>query len=244
MGSHSPEAPLDQQPSTRVTLRRFYLSRHPVTREQYAEFNARHPTRKNSETGDNHPVVFVSYFDAVRFCEWLSGRMRTKNTGCQPRPSGNMPPGEPMAVLYPWVKTLKPNLLKLASLAGTGERQDDAGQNEPANFARWQLPFWSPPISDQATTTFAPRPWAHIRTAPARSASKTYQGNVWEWCQDFYAKYQGAERMNPLGPAQGSHRVCRGGSWKTPLLKAATRGYNPPAYAGDDVGFRVACECN
>ena len=42
------------------------------------------------EQTDEHPVVNVSWNDAVAFCKWLSGR-KARPTGCRPRPSGNTP---------------------------------------------------------------------------------------------------------------------------------------------------------
>jgi formylglycine-generating enzyme required for sulfatase activity len=70
-------------------------------------------------------------------------------------------------------------------------------------------------------------------------------GNVWEWVSDWYgsAYYSSSPQNNPTGPASGSLRVVRGGSWyDVPLrLRASFRhGYYTPDGADVNVGFRVA----
>jgi formylglycine-generating enzyme required for sulfatase activity len=68
-------------------------------------------------------------------------------------------------------------------------------------------------------------------------------GNVWEWCHDHYAEELGAlPATDPVGPASGSERVLRGGSWihQPRDLRAAARGHAPPTFRENYVGFRCA----
>jgi formylglycine-generating enzyme required for sulfatase activity len=68
-------------------------------------------------------------------------------------------------------------------------------------------------------------------------------GNVWEWCNDRYGKYGNNSQINPEGPATGSYRVNRGGSWGNfaDYCRVVSRIYNLSSDRDSSLGFRLAC---
>ncbi|MEO6594640.1 MAG: SUMF1/EgtB/PvdO family nonheme iron enzyme [Planctomycetota bacterium] len=66
---------------------------------------------------------------------------------------------------------------------------------------------------------------------------------VHEWCSDWYGAtaYALPPTHNPTGPANGTRRVSRGGSWRhqVPVSRCAARSSLPPASTYADYGFRV-----
>lgn len=69
-------------------------------------------------------------------------------------------------------------------------------------------------------------------------------GSVYEWVADWYASsYDAGETDNPTGPAMGTSRVLRGGSWYgsyTDNFRAANRYNYSPFLDYSTVGFRCA----
>jgi formylglycine-generating enzyme required for sulfatase activity len=223
MGSNAPDAQPNEQPLTPVTLSEFYLARHPITNVQYEQFDPRHLYKRIDGSDDRHPVVYVTSFDALKFCDWLSDRDDRKYrlpTEAEWEYAARGTDGRK----YPW---------------GNEEGRGDLANFADANTA---FPWREAAINDGYAQT---SPVGAFPEGASFFAVEDMAGNVWEWCLDFYQELAGFPRQNPRGPVSGSKRIYRGGSWKTRFtnLRATARASNAPNFSCNDLGFRIVCEC-
>ena len=223
MGSDAFDAPPNEKPLTRVTLSRFYMSRHLVTNAQFEKFDPTHARKRAVGAGDDHPVVYVSSLEAIKFCQWLSTHERRKfrlPTEAEWEYAAKGTDGRK----YPW---------------GNEERRGDL-----ANFADRNTVFaWSDrDINDGYAES---SPVGAFPNGVSPFGLHDMAGNVWEWCLDFFEAYRGTPKVNPKGATSGAKRSYRGGSWKSRFnsLRTTTRGSNVPSYSCNDLGFRIVCEC-
>jgi formylglycine-generating enzyme required for sulfatase activity len=223
MGSDGPDAGPTERPLTKVTLSRFYMSRHPVTNAEYEQFDPSHSRKRAPGAGDRHPVVYVSSLEAIKYCQSLSTRERKKYrlpTEAEWEYAARGTDGRK----YPW---------------GNHEHRGDL-----ANFADRNTVFaWSDREIDDGYPESSPVGAFPFGAGPF--GIEDLAGNVWEWCLDYFEPYRGMAKVNPHGPTTGAKRVYRGGSWKSRFnsLRATTRGSNVPNYSCNDLGFRIVCEC-
>jgi len=193
----------------------------------------RHPGGRRSDlTGrGDHPVVHVSWNDAVAYCDWAG---RALPTEAQWEAASR---GGAESVRYPWGEAL-----------GVAEaRRADTVGGWPVNI--WQGVF---PVENTTEDGF-------LTTAPVRSfAPNGYGlwqtvGNVWEWCSDVFAEDTYARDLRqgtvhePTGPTAAgpdTPRVMRGGSYLCHdsycnRYRNAARSSNTPDSSMGNAGFRT-----
>ena len=244
-----------EHPRHRVRITRpFYLGTYHVTRGQFRQFvdDASYQTdaEKDGKGGygyasegrwehkpeytwrnpgfeqtDEHPVVNVSWNDAVAFCQWLS-----RKDGAIYR----------LPTEAEW---------EYACRAGTTTRWwcgDDAeGLAQIANVAdgtaKEKFPYWPSTIRASDGYVFT-SPVGSFR--PNAFGLYDMHGNAWQWCADRYdgKYYERSPVDDPTGPKSGPSRVLRGGSWffGPGITRSADRSGVAPDGRDYVIGFRVA----
>lgn len=227
MGDLLGDGDADEQPVRRVTLKPFAMSAHEITFAQYdayAELTGRPKPADGGMGRGRMPVSNITWFEAVRFCEWLS--KRTGKTVRLPTEAeweyAARNGGE--VVRYPWGNVFE----------GYQLNYDDRGRYFNQNGRQ----------TDDGYATKAP-----VGTYPPNDLGLyDMAGNVDEWCLDQYdlgnPGYQATPADNPTGPRTGDRRVIRGGAYisKPHRVRTTARNYARPEAAGHAQGFRIVVE--
>ncbi|MBI3610850.1 MAG: formylglycine-generating enzyme family protein [Nitrospirae bacterium] len=108
----------DEHPQKEISLSTFYMDRFEVTQAQYKVFTDQTgyrfpPVWKNGAIPprrENHPVTFVSWYDALQYCRWAGKRLPTE-TEWEKAARG------PNGLEYPWGNTYE------AGRANTGDSE-------------------------------------------------------------------------------------------------------------------------
>ena len=178
----------------------------------------RHPEGPGSSIADraDHPVVHVAFPDALAYCRWAGVRLPTE-AEWEYAARGGLEQRR-----FPWGDELTPD----------GEHRCNV----------WQGLF--PDLNTMDDGYLGTAPVDAYR--PNGFGLRNVAGNVWEWCADWFdARPSPTSRHDPRGPASGSAKVIRGGSYLCHSsycnrYRVAARSANTPDTSTGNTGFRVA----
>jgi len=259
----------NERPVHSVYLDGYWLGKHPVTVGQFRRFvddtgyvtdaekgqgswqfwEGRWVVRMDGNwknpyfvQGDDHPVVSISWNDAVAFCNWLSERTGVdfKLPTAAQWEKGARGTDER---IYPWGNEIPDGTRANYADTNFSKKYDDSRKADKS-------------VNDGFTET------SPVGTFPAGASPYgllDMAGNVWEWCYDVYGEnyYSLSPYKNPLGPPDTCQpdqaRVNRGGgSWTdrsghiTPQgghnLRSAARTGDEQNSSDDHMGFRLCID--
>ncbi|MFN9435888.1 MAG: formylglycine-generating enzyme family protein, partial [Planctomycetota bacterium] len=244
----------DETPHQVVLSQSFYMSIHEVTVGQFRNFVEAEKYETEAETDaeggwgydqstknfsqtpkytwripgfvkdDNHPVVNVSWNDAVAFCRWLSrveGREYRLPTEAE------------------WEYSCRAGSSGEFSFGDDAEQLVGFGNVADATLKRHFPNFINDTVSSSDGLLFTSRTGSYQSN---EFGLYDMHGNVWEWCSDWYGEYPRSSVTDPAGPATGSYRVYRGGGWGNAAAscRSAYRGRYTPSSRSISLGFRIA----
>jgi formylglycine-generating enzyme required for sulfatase activity len=206
----------DESPQTVVTLSHgFWMAKFPVTQREFLAVMGSNPS--NFPGDSNRPVDSVSWFDATNYCDKLTQ---------QDLAIGRIPPGSHyrLPTEAEW---------ECAARAGTSTRfyfGDDATSLTNDAWYSANSGFGTHPVGLKQ-----PNAWGLY----------DMEGDVWEWCQDWYGPYPGGSVTDPQGPDNNpiGFKVIRGGGWDSfeSDCRSARRDFRgaSPFITDFILGFRV-----
>jgi formylglycine-generating enzyme required for sulfatase activity len=195
-----------------------------------------------------HPVVCVSWYDAIAYCNWKSEHEGLNK--CYVGEGGDVicdfdTDGYRLPTEAEW---------EYAARSGGKEHRYAWGNGQP--FVNGRAAANIRDVSFRRRFPHARDVWpggyedGEVFTSPVGRYEPNelgihdITGNVYEWCWDWKSDVYYAEspRDNPRGPETGSVRACRdvGFGCPIPSISNLSRGYAKPVYRAEHVGFRLA----
>ncbi len=233
----------NELPTHSVTLNSFYISKYHVTQGEY-ETTVGHNPASYPGVGSNYPVYSVNWYDAIKYCN-----LRSIDEGLTPvySISGSTNPDD-WGIVPNWNNTTWN--AAVCNWNANGYRLPTEAEWEYAARGATNNPDYLYSGSDNIDDVAWYRDNSGENTHPVEGKAPNglgiydMSGNVREWCWDWYGSsyYSSSPSNNPRGPASGTSRLFRGGSWFSyaDRCRVTYRGsYSYPNNRDYNHGFRV-----
>jgi len=241
----------DEKPTHKVTFSyNFYIGKYETTFDEYDAFCEATGRSKPNDKGwgrGTRPVINVSWWDAIAYCNWLSekeklpkaydsnGNFLDKDGRITTDPSKVV--GYRLPTEAEWEYAARGgNKSKGYKYSGSDNIDDVAWywQNSGDNYLTGD---WD----ENTIVKNNCRTQEVGKKAPNELGIYDMSGNVWEWCSDWYGNYSSSAQTNPYNSTADFFRVARGGSWGNYAThsRVASRRRNSPASASRNLGFRI-----
>ncbi len=257
---------LNELPLHSVSVSAFYMDKYNVTKALWDEvynWATNHGYSfdySNSGQGKaaNHPAQTMTWYDAVKWCNARSekeGRTPAYYVSSAQTAAYRSGTNDLEADFVKWSSGYR---LPTAAEWEKAARGGASGQRFPwGNTISWSqanyYSYWSggrtyypydvnptpglPPTFNDGVYPYT-SPVGYF--APNGYGLYDMAGNVWQWVWDWLGAYSADAQSDPRGPATGSYRVIRGGSWDGHAFGCRTsyRNYDNPADRNGSFGFR------
>jgi formylglycine-generating enzyme required for sulfatase activity len=224
---------LKASPQHTLTLQTYYIALYPVTVAQFQAFveaSGHEWTERERDQGPlNHPVVYVSWHDAMAYCDWLTVHMQEWSG--TPEPLATLLHKKDWRVILPseaeWEKAAR----------GTDGRAYPWGNGPDPDWANYR----DTGINGTSAVGCFPR------GASPYGVEET-SGNVWEWTRSLAHDYPypssraARAKREDLQASLEESRVLRGGAfWRAAQdVCCACRDSGAARDSDGGIGFRVA----
>ncbi len=176
----------------------------------------------------DHPVKAVTWYGAVRYCDWLS-----------------MQEGLPRAYEHSgdWACNAGDPYGATGYRLPTDAEWEFAAQFDDERIYPWGNQAYSETLANYEDVSNWTTPVGTFPAAPESLGLSDMAGNIMEWCNDWHVCDVGAlPATDPVGPVTGDMRMLHGGDWNGPgtYLTCAIRRPQYPDVSAMYIGFRAA----
>jgi iron(II)-dependent oxidoreductase len=237
------QAQPDEKPAHKLIISNYYIMRYPVTNAQYQQFldasghrsplfwsNGHHPEGKA-----DHPVVGVSFHDAVAFCKWAS-EMTGKSLRLPTEPEWEKAARGEDGRLYPWGNQWEKGCCNSseAKLGDTSEVRAFSPQGD----SPYSVAEMGGNVQEWCSSLFGKYPYD---PADGREVL-VYAKDIDDLLPRLHET--GCTSLPQSMEAGLDKSLIRGGSWRETKYESrcAYRSWAAPMHRSDDTGFRCVYE--